>query len=124
MIRFLLDMGVAQSTARYLRAVGHDAVHVRDQGLERLTDDRIVAKAEDEHRAIVTHDLDFGRIVSLSGRTVPSIITLRLSNMRPAHVNAALDAVLRDAAPALARGALVTVTDAGVRVRELPVDVG
>jgi len=71
-----------------------------------MPDDRIVAKAQEEERTIVTHDLDFGRIVALSGFSVPSIVTLRLSNMTPARVNTALQAVLDDGAQSLERGAL------------------
>jgi predicted nuclease of predicted toxin-antitoxin system len=89
--RVLLDMGLAQSTARHLRARGHDVVHLRDEGLKRLPDDQIVAKAIAEERAIITHDLDFGRIVALSGESVPSILTLRLTDMTPKNVNPALD---------------------------------
>ena len=122
MIRFLLDMGIAQSTGAFLRSQGHDVVHLSEQGLERLLDDKIVAKAQEEERAIVTHDLDFGRIVALSGRSVPTVLTLRLSDMRPKGVNAALEVVLREALPSLERGALVAITDTGIRIRELPVD--
>ena len=121
MIRFLLDMGIAQSTGQYLRSRGHDVIHLLDAGLERLPDEGIVAKAQHEKRTIVTHDLDFGRIVALSGSSVPSVITLRLSNMTPAHVNAALALVLRTTAPSLERGSLLTITDQGIRVRTLPV---
>jgi predicted nuclease of predicted toxin-antitoxin system len=115
-------MGVAQSTGQYLKSQGHDVVHLREQGLERLPDDRIVAKAQDEERAIVTHDLDFGRIVALSGDSVPSIVTLRLSDMTPTRVNTALETVLTEAIQSLERGALVTITDGGIRVRALPID--
>ena len=121
MIRFLLDMGLAQSTGEFLRSLGHDAVHLRDQGLQRLPDERIVVKAQEEGRIIITHDLDFGRIVALSGGTVPSIVTLRLTNMTPAQVNIALQAVLDNAARSLEDGALVTVTDGGIRIRTLPI---
>ena len=124
MIRFLLDMGLARSTGEFIRARGHDVVHLRDQGLERLPDDRIVEKAQEEHRTIITHDLDFGRIVALSGDHVPSIVTLRLTDMTPPRVNAALEAALNEAASALASGALITITDRGIRVRKLPIDVG
>lgn len=36
MIRFLLDMGVGQSFGEFLRSLGHDAVHIRDEGLQCL----------------------------------------------------------------------------------------
>lgn len=115
-------MGIAQSTGSFLKSRDLDVVHLNEQGLEGLTDDRIVAKAQEEKRTIVTHDLDFGRIVALSGSSVPSIVTLRLSDMTPARVNAALEIVLREASQALARGALVTATDNGIRIRALPVN--
>jgi predicted nuclease of predicted toxin-antitoxin system len=121
-IRFLLDMGIAQSTGGLLRSQGHDVVHLRDQGLERLSDDRIVTKATDEARVIVTHDLDFGRIVALSGSRVPSVVTLRLGDMTPARVNTVLMTVIVEATESLEIGALVTVTERGIRIRHLPVD--
>jgi len=123
LIRLLLDMGIAQSTGRHLRASGHDVVHLLEEQLACLPDDQIVAKAQEEGRAILTHDLDFGRIVALSGRSVPSVVTLRLGDMTPARVNVVLDAAFRAAAPSLEKGALVTITDRGIRVRVLPIDV-
>jgi len=123
-IRFLLDMGLAQSTSEFLRSLGHDAIHLRDEGLQRLPDEQIVTKAQVEGRTIITHDLDFGRIVALSGDIVPSIVTFRLTDMTPALVNEALGSVLDDAAQSLEGGALVTVTDGGIRIRTLPVDTG
>lgn len=65
-MRFLADMGLAHSTVAFLRACWHDATHLRDEGLQRLSDDRIVEKALSEKRIILTHDLDFGRISALS----------------------------------------------------------
>jgi len=123
-IRFLLDMGIAHSTGQLLRSQGHDVVHLRDQGLERLPDDQIVAKAREEGRVIVTHDLDFGRIVALSGSSVPSIVTLRLGDMTPKRVNVALKAAVIEATDSLESGALVTLTDRGIRIRALPVGSG
>lgn len=122
MIRFLLDMGIAQSTSRSLSSPGHDTIHLRDQGLERLQDRMIVEKAQREGRVIVTHDLDFGRIVALSEGSVRSIITLRLSDMTPGRVNQSPGTVVGQASSALERGALITVTDRGFRIRELPID--
>jgi predicted nuclease of predicted toxin-antitoxin system len=120
-MRFLADMGLARSTVAFLRAQGHDAVHVRDQGLQRLEDKEIVKKARAEGRVILTHDLDFGRIVAVSGDRVPSVITFRLSDMRPLQVNQYLVVVLDRFTEQLEMGALVSVTDGGIRVRSLPV---
>jgi predicted nuclease of predicted toxin-antitoxin system len=115
-------MGLAQSTVAFLRAQGHDAVHLRDQGLQQLEDVEIVQKARAEGRVILTHDLDFGRIVALGGTRVPSVITFRLGDMRPSQMNQYLSAVLERFAEQLERGALVSVTDSGIRVRSLPIE--
>lgn len=119
-MRFLADMGLAQSTVAFLGAQGHDAVHLRDHGLQRLEDIEIVQKARAEGRVILTHDLDFGRIVALGGGRVPSMITFRLGDMRPSQVNHYLVRVLERFTEQLEIGALVSVTDSGIRVRSLP----
>jgi len=37
-MKFLADMGISQSTVRWLRQLGYDAVHLREQELQRLPD--------------------------------------------------------------------------------------
>jgi hypothetical protein len=44
-------------------------------------------KAIDEDRIILTHDLDFGRMVALSGQGLPSVVIFRLADMQAAEVN-------------------------------------
>jgi predicted nuclease of predicted toxin-antitoxin system len=120
-VKFLLDMGLARHTAVTLRSAGHDAIHLRDQGLQRLEDYQIIAKAQREDRVILTHDLDFGQIIALSQASLPSVITFRLADMRPDQVNRRLDEVLARFAESLEQGALVSVSDHGIRVRLLPI---
>jgi predicted nuclease of predicted toxin-antitoxin system len=120
-MKFLLDMGLSRRTAEFLRDHGHDAIHLRDQGLQRLSDERIVEKAIDERRVVLTHDLDFGRIVALSQGRLPSVITFRLTDMRTAEVNRRPKDVLSRFASTLEEGALISVTDNAVRIRRLPV---
>ena len=120
-MKFLADMGLARSTVAFLRAQGHDAVHLRDQGLQRLEDEEIIEKARAEGRVILTHDLDFGRIIAVSRASVPSVVTFRLNDMRPAQVNRYLAEVLAHFAEQLKAGALVSVNERGIRVRSLPI---
>lgn len=117
-------MGLARSTARFLRRQGHDAVHLRDQGLQGLSDQDIVVKARDEERIILTHDLDFGRILALSQQRLPSVITLRLDDMRPDSVNHHLVQVMARLSEQLCEGALVSVNEQAIRTRLLPVGGG
>ena len=120
-MKFLADMGLARSTVAFLHAQGHDAVHLRDQGLQRLEDDEIIEKARNEGRVVLTHDLDFGRIIAVSRATVPSVITFRLDDMRPAQVNHYLAEVLAHFTGQLEAGALISVNERGIRVRPLPI---
>ena len=84
-----------------------------------MDDDAIVAKAQAEGRVILTHDLDFGRIVAVSRASIPSVVTFRLQDMRPAQVNRYLAEVLARFAEELETGALVSVNERGIRVRPL-----
>ena len=120
-MRFLADMGLARSTVLFLSDHGHDAIHWREQGLQRLKDERIVEKARQEGRAVLTHDLDSGRIVALSTARQPSIVTFRLSDMRPTQVNHYLAQVVSRFSAELEAGAQVSVNEQSIRVRSLPI---
>jgi hypothetical protein len=45
-MKFLADMGISLRTVDWLRDKGHDVVHLRDEGLQRLPDDEILEKAK------------------------------------------------------------------------------
>ncbi len=120
-MKFLLDMGLARTTAVFLRDHGYDAVHLRDEGLQCLSDDRIIEKARQENRIILTHDLDFGRIVALSKQKTPSIITFRLDNMQPAYVNHYLSQALTRFHEELENGVLISIHEDIFRARPLPI---
>ena len=120
-MKFLLDMGLARSKAEFLHTQGHEAVHLREQGLQRLEDTQIVQKALAEDRVILTHDLDLGQIVALSRGHFPSIITFRLDDMQPVQVHHYLTEVLTHFAEKLETGALVSINEQAIRARLLPI---
>ncbi len=119
-MKFLADMGIAGGVVSWLRSRGHDALHLRDEGLQRLPNGKIFVKAAAENRTILTFDLDFGEIVALSGESKVSVILFRLNNTTTPFVIARLETVLTDAIDALNDGAIVVVEDARHRVRRLP----
>lgn len=118
-MRFLADMGVAQRIVEWLRAEGHDAIHLHDEGLQRMPNGEIFQKAVAEERIILTFDLDFGEIVALSDGHRASVILFRLHNTRTPHVMERLKKVLKDSAEALERGAIVIVEESRHRTRPL-----
>ena len=119
-MKFLADMGISPKSVAFLQALGHDAVHLSDQGLERLPDPEIVEKARREGRILLVHDLGFGELVAAGGATLSSVITFRLRNMHPDRVNDALHSILSQHREALEHGAMMSVTEGQVRVRRLP----
>lgn len=47
-MKFIADMGISQTTVKWLREQGFDAIHVRDINLHRAPDTAIVKKAIEE----------------------------------------------------------------------------
>jgi predicted nuclease of predicted toxin-antitoxin system len=120
-MRFLADMGVSQQVVEWLRTKGHDAVHLRNEGLQRLPNGEIFQKASREQRIVLTFDLDFGEILAASGGQIVSVILFRLRNTRTDFVIQRLDDVLNQSSADLSRGAIIIVEDGRHRVRRLPI---
>lgn len=120
-MRFLADMGVSYTVVLALRDAGHDVVHLRDEGLQRLPNGEIFTKAEREGRIVLTFDLDFAEIVASLPSSQTSVIVFRLRNTRRENVWSRLQAVLVQSSEALRSGAIVSVEDTRHRVRRLPI---
>ncbi len=121
-MRLLADIHIAPRRVRFLRSLGHDVMRVDELLSPIATDEAIVAAATRDGRYILTQDLDFSAVVALSGRTMPSVVSLRLSLSRVERVNAMLQEVLPSVEQELAQGAIATVQDGRVRLRRLPVE--
>jgi len=104
----------------WLNSHGHEAIHLRDQGLQRLPNGAIFDKGIAESRVIVTFDLDFGEIVALSKGRKTGVVLFRLRNTRVSFVIQRLSEVIAECSDALARGAVVIVEETRHRVREFP----
>ena len=120
-MRFLADMGVDIRVVKWLREKGHDANHLRDEGLHRMPNGEILDKAISENRVILTFDLDFAEIVALSKGHKASIVLFRLHNTRTSNLISRLSAVLSESAVALKKGAVIVVEQSRHRVRYLPI---
>ena len=120
-MRFLADMGVDIRVVKWLREKGHDANHLRDEGLHRMPNGEIFDKAISENRVILTFDLDFAEIVALSKGKKASVVLFRLHNTRTSHLINRLDTVLSESEEALDKGAVIVVEESRHRVRYLPI---
>src|SRR5712691_10884126 len=119
-MRFLADMGVSQRVVTWLQEQGHDATHLRDEGLQKLENGEIFTKAFRESRIILTWDLDFTEIVALSKTGTVSAVVFRLMNTRSDHVVERLERVLSESAQDLEEGVIISVEEGRHRVRLLP----
>jgi hypothetical protein len=61
-------------------------------------------------------------IIALSGKNVPSLISLRLSSSSIEYVNAVLQKVLPALEQDVLEGMIITVEDQSIRRRKLPIE--
>jgi predicted nuclease of predicted toxin-antitoxin system len=120
-MRFLSDVGVSRSTAATLRQLGHEVLHLREDGLHRLADDQILELARREERIVLTFDLDFGDLLAAGGDSLPSVIIFRLHDQTPSSVTPKLLILLAEREQELIAGAIVIVEDRRYRLRRLPI---
>lgn len=121
-MKLLIDESLQHDLARILTDAGHDAVHVADLGLRGTTDDEVLSRAAADGRIVVSADTDFGTLLALSGAPGPSVVLLRRAGRRAADRARTLLAVLVLVDEQLSRGAVVTVEQTRLRIRELPID--
>jgi predicted nuclease of predicted toxin-antitoxin system len=114
-------MGISASIAAWLKAQGHDAVHLNDENLNSLPDDIIIEKAINEHRIILTSDMDFGQLLALNKSQQVSLIQFRISNFKPAVVKNKLELVFDKFHNQLDGDFIITVEDERIRFRNLPI---
>jgi len=114
----LLDQGLPRSAAHVLHELGIEAVHAGDLGLAAARDADILQFCRERGQIVVTLDADFHAQLALTGAAGPSVI--RIEGLRAEELSTLLVRILGQCGDDLAAGAMVTVTESGVRLRRLP----
>ena len=108
---------------RWVEALEHGGIEARHWSMvgDGAASDREVFVWARRHGFVVlTHDLDFGRILALAGGRSPSVLLLRTHRLLPAESAKMLVKVLRRHAAEIAEGAIVVLSADQERVRLLP----
>jgi predicted nuclease of predicted toxin-antitoxin system len=105
-----------------LASAGHDAVHVRELGMQSASDEAIFSLAEVEGRILISADSDFGTLLALRGSSRPSVILFRrgVSKRPDAQTSLLLnnlDAIAED----LSAGSAIVFEHHRIRIRKLPI---
>ncbi len=119
-----MDQPVSPLLAEWLRSAeggGHDAVHVRDRGLSTADDASLFALAQEEGRIVITADLDFARIMALSGSNGPGLILFRAGNVSDVAMLELLRRVLSEVDDETLPNSVVVVEERSIRIARLPI---
>jgi predicted nuclease of predicted toxin-antitoxin system len=121
-MRFLVDNPISPLVAEALTRGGHDAVHVRDYGLQAADDTAIFERAAEEERTIVTADTDFGFLLAKRQVRRPSVVLLHHSfPHQPGEQTRTLLKNLPELEATLEEGSLVVLENRRIRIRTLPI---
>jgi predicted nuclease of predicted toxin-antitoxin system len=121
-MKLLVDMNMSPRWADVLADAGHDVTHWSQLGLAYAPDHEIMAFAASNGYAVFTNDLDFGEILAETNALGPSVIQVRVGNLRPEVIGLKVIAALKQSADALAVGAFVSLDPRKTRMRVLPLN--
>lgn len=121
-MKLVVDMNLSLDWVSALRGAGIEAVHWSMIGPPSARDEAIMDWGHANEAVVLTRDLDFGTALTKQGLASPSVIQLRIDQVRPERHLALVQRALSIYRPHLERGAIVTLEDDRVRVRILDTD--
>jgi predicted nuclease of predicted toxin-antitoxin system len=119
-MKLLVDMNLSPRWVQVLEGAGWEARHWSVVGRADASDAEIMAYAAPTEYVVLTHDLDFSTILAATQGQKPSVVQIRVQDVRPESLGNQVCAALRHMQADLEAGALLTVDARRTRVRLLP----
>jgi predicted nuclease of predicted toxin-antitoxin system len=114
-------MPLPPSLADWLRDRGHEAVHASGMGMALAQDELILKRAADEHRVVVTADLDFPRLIALAESDGPGLILFRAGIWSEHEIVARMDDALAVIPEGELPSSIVVIERTKIHRRRLPI---
>lgn len=119
-MRLLVDQDVYHATLIWLRNEGHEAVAVRELGLQRAADEDLLRKAGETGRLFLTRDKGFGALAFLHVVEGPGVILLRITPVQVEEVHRELRRLFHEHTEEELQGLFCVVEPHRHRIRRLP----
>ena len=120
-LAFLADMNISPFTVLQLKGRGWNIIRVSEVMDKSTKDLGLLEYARRHDMVIITQDLDFSMLLAVKGFGKPSLVNVRLEEAKPAYVTSRIIDTVSALEPELAKGAVVTVDEASLRYRYLPI---
>lgn len=121
-MKFLIDMPLSPGLAIWLVQQGHEAVHALELGLARASDEVILERARREQRVVVTADLDYPRLLTLTRAEGPGLILFRGGNYSEQEAVDRLRRTLETIPDEELPNSIVVIEKGRIRRRQLPLE--
>ncbi len=122
-LKFLANMNISPQCVDKLKSLGWDIIRVSEVMDKKSKDIEIIEYAREHDRIIITHDLDFSMLLAIKSYRKPSVINLRLENIRHENVTKYILEVVNRLSKELSEGVVVSVDEKSARYRNLPIQI-
>jgi predicted nuclease of predicted toxin-antitoxin system len=116
-VRFKLDENMPESAGDLVRAAGHEATTVHQEGLAGAADEVITNICKTEDMILLTLHLAFGSILSYPPSSHPGIVVVRVAQASAPKVKAVVTGLFSSTDIEQLRGAITIAEPGRVRFR-------
>jgi predicted nuclease of predicted toxin-antitoxin system len=120
-LKLLFDMNLSPNTVDYFISRGYETLHWQKVGAPDATDAEIMRYAREHGFVVLTYDLDFGTILSITQADSPSVVQIRAKEALSEKVLSLVLDALNRTKDDLLKGAILTIDVEHIRLRLLPI---